>query len=165
MNFFDNHKIEIGEKLETPFMNKFDVYQDGTTPMYRDVDGKLWAISGHSNQGRIAMFCGTSFDDMKMTPYFETRCNNLVNKVYVCKTGAELVELLAKSCGVSMSSYFRYRDILDIVKEKKNTMEFSENDSEILGYIIKSLELNHVIAPKIKAIYALLNGDACVGDE
>ena len=105
------------------------------------------------------------FDDMKMTPYFETRCNNLVNKVYVCKTGAELVELLAKSCGVSMSSYFRYRDILDIVKEKKNAMEFSENDSEILGYIIKSLELNHIIAPKIKAIYALLNGDACVGDE
>ena len=77
----------------------------------------------------------------------------------------KLVELLAKSCGVSMSSYFRYRDILDIVKEKKNVMEFSENDSEILGYIIKSLELNHVIAPKIKAIYALLNGDACVGDE
>lgn len=105
------------------------------------------------------------FDDMKMTPYFETRCKNLVNKVYVCKTGAELVELLVKNCGVSMSSYFRYRDIIDIIKEKKDTMDFNETDSEVLGYIIKSLERNHVIAPKIKAIYSLLSGETCVAEE
>lgn len=64
-NFFDNHTIVIGEKTESPFMQKYNNYQDGTTPMYRDVDGKLWAMSGHSHMGAINMFCGTSLDDMK----------------------------------------------------------------------------------------------------
>ena len=51
MDFFKKYEIEIGEKRESPFMNKIDIYQDGTTPMYRDVDGKLWAMSGHSHMG------------------------------------------------------------------------------------------------------------------
>ena len=72
MNFFDKYDIAIGEKTESPFMNKFDVYQDGTTPMYRDVDGKLWAITGHSHMGRIGMFSGTSLDDMKLAYYINT---------------------------------------------------------------------------------------------
>ncbi|MBO5883032.1 MAG: hypothetical protein J6Q78_01345, partial [Clostridia bacterium] len=72
MNFFDQYDIAIGEKTESPFMNKFDVYQDGTTPMYRDVDGKLWAITGHSHMGRIGMFSGTSLDDMKLVYYINT---------------------------------------------------------------------------------------------
>ena len=46
-------------------MNKYGVYQDGTTPMYRDVDGRLWAMSGHSHMGEIAMFKGTTLDDIK----------------------------------------------------------------------------------------------------
>jgi hypothetical protein len=33
--------------------------------MYRDVDGRLWAMSGHSHMGHIAMFSGTCLDDMK----------------------------------------------------------------------------------------------------
>ena len=45
-------------------MQKYNNYQDGTTPMYRDVDGKLWAMSGHSHMGAIHMFCGTCLDDM-----------------------------------------------------------------------------------------------------
>ena len=57
--------IVIKEKLSTTFVNKEGVYQDGTTPMYRDTDGKLWAMSGHSHMGHIAMFCGTCLDDMK----------------------------------------------------------------------------------------------------
>ena len=65
MDFFKKYEIEIGEKRESPFMNKIDIYQDGTTPMYRDVDGKLWAMSGHSHMGHIGMFCGESLDDMK----------------------------------------------------------------------------------------------------
>ncbi len=63
--FFDEHDIVIGEKSETAFMNKYDIYQDGTTPMYRDVDGKLWAMSGHSHMGHIGMFYGTRLDDLK----------------------------------------------------------------------------------------------------
>lgn len=64
-NFFKNHRIEIGEKLTTPFVNSNNIYQDGTTPMYRDTDGKLWAISGHTHVGEIAMFCGNSLDDIQ----------------------------------------------------------------------------------------------------
>ena len=40
-SFFDMYELNIGEIKESPFMNRYDVYQDGTTPMYRDVDGKL----------------------------------------------------------------------------------------------------------------------------
>ncbi|MBQ8320711.1 MAG: hypothetical protein IJX81_07535 [Clostridia bacterium] len=64
-NFFKDYKIEIGEILETAFHKDNNNFQDGTTPMYRDVDGKLWAMSGHSHMGAINMFCGTSLDDMK----------------------------------------------------------------------------------------------------
>lgn len=106
-----------------------------------------------------------TFDDMKMTPYFETRCKNLVSKMYGCKTGTELVEMLVKSCGVSMSGHFRYRDIIDIVNSKKNDLEFNDIEKEILEYVIKSLSVNHVIAPKIKAIYTLLTGDDSGADE
>ena len=63
--FFDRYELIIGEKTDSPFMNKYGVYQDGTTPMYRDVDGRLWAMSGHSHMGHIAMFAGTCLDDMK----------------------------------------------------------------------------------------------------
>lgn len=63
--FFDKYELKIGEEMESPFMNKVGVFQDGTTPMYRDVDGKLWAMSGHSHMGHIGMFSGTCLDDMK----------------------------------------------------------------------------------------------------
>lgn len=57
--------ITIGEKVSTPFLNNNGIFQDGTTPMYRDKDGKLWAMSGHSHMGEIAMFSGTCLDDLK----------------------------------------------------------------------------------------------------
>lgn len=63
--FFDQYELIIGEGTDSPFMNKCGVYQDGTTPMYRDTDGKLWAMSGHSHMGHIAMFSGTCLDDMQ----------------------------------------------------------------------------------------------------
>lgn len=53
-------------------MNKFGVYQDGTTPMWRDADGTLWAMSGHSHMGHIAMFRGTTPDDMTLAWPIET---------------------------------------------------------------------------------------------
>lgn len=62
--FFTNYSLEIGQGEETPFLRKFDVFQDGTTPMYRDADGTLWAMSGHSHMGNIAVFSGTCLDDM-----------------------------------------------------------------------------------------------------
>ena len=63
--FFDKYELKIGEKMLTPFINENGVFQDGTMPMYRDVDGTLWAISGHSHCGHIAMFAGTCLDDIK----------------------------------------------------------------------------------------------------
>ncbi|NLD87385.1 MAG: hypothetical protein GX633_03905 [Clostridiales bacterium] len=64
-NLFSKVNLTIGEAADSPFMNKIGIYQDGTTPMYRDVDGKLWAISGHSHVGHISVFSGTTLDDMK----------------------------------------------------------------------------------------------------
>ena len=64
-NFLSRYKICIGDQSETPFLNRFGIYQDGTTPLFRDTDGKLWAMSGHSHAGHIGMFCGTSLDDLK----------------------------------------------------------------------------------------------------
>lgn len=64
-NYFKNARFLITDMEDSPFMNKFDVYQDGTTPMYRDKDGKLWAMSGHTHMGHIGMFCGLCLDDLK----------------------------------------------------------------------------------------------------
>ena len=63
--FFDRYELCIGGGVESAFVKRVGVHQDGTTPMYRDVDGKLWAMSGHSHVGHIAMFSGTCLDDMK----------------------------------------------------------------------------------------------------
>lgn len=63
-NFFDRYDLEIGERRRSPFLNENDIYQDGTTPMYRDTNGTLWAMSGHSHMGHIGMFSGTCLDDL-----------------------------------------------------------------------------------------------------
>lgn len=65
MSTIPNIKIKIDSQMETAFAQKTGIYQDGTTPMYRDVDGKLWAMSGHSHMGHIGMFSGTSLDDIE----------------------------------------------------------------------------------------------------
>lgn len=57
--------IKIDKHKETPFRVEAGITQDVTVPMYRDVDGKLWAIAGHSNVGHIGMFCGNTLEDMK----------------------------------------------------------------------------------------------------
>ena len=64
-DFFSNYTLEFGEKTPTIFNPDLHINQDGTTPMYRDADGKLWAMSGHTHAGRIATFCGTSLDDLR----------------------------------------------------------------------------------------------------
>jgi hypothetical protein len=66
-DFFKNYDIQIGDGKKTVIQWQTGVFQDGTLPTYRDVDGKLWAISGHSHAGHIAMFCGTKLDDLKQT--------------------------------------------------------------------------------------------------
>jgi len=53
------------EFYETSFKNIENVYIDGTLPFYRDIDGTLWTIVGHSHMGEICMFKGTKISDMK----------------------------------------------------------------------------------------------------
>ncbi len=72
-NLFDIYDFEIGEPFESPFLRKNGIYQDGTTPMYRDSCGKLWAMSGHTHLGHIGMFCGNSLDDL--TEVWEAKPN------------------------------------------------------------------------------------------
>ena len=57
--------IAIDQHLESPFQQKVGIHQDGTIPLYRDVDGTLWAIAGMSHVGHIAMFKGKTLDDME----------------------------------------------------------------------------------------------------
>lgn len=64
-NVLKQYRYKIGPKQTTPFCAKNNIYQDGTTPVFRDTDGKLWAISGHSHVGEIAMFCGTNMHNLK----------------------------------------------------------------------------------------------------
>ncbi len=55
----------IFDEYRTVFGSESGVHQDGTTPTYRDIDGRLWAISGHSHMGEIAMFAGTNMRNME----------------------------------------------------------------------------------------------------
>ena len=75
-NLLASETVTVGEAYDSPFLNRFDVYQDGTVPMYRDANDTLWALSGHSHMGHIGVFRGTSLDDMKeawpMTLNFKT---------------------------------------------------------------------------------------------
>lgn len=64
-NLLENFKLSLCNEYPSPFLNKADVYQDGTVPFCRDKNGKLWAISGHSHMGHIGVFCGETLDDMK----------------------------------------------------------------------------------------------------
>ena len=64
-DFFSEYDISMGERSETAFSAANNNYQDGTTPMFRDTDGRLWAMSGHSHMGHIGVFAGTCLDDMK----------------------------------------------------------------------------------------------------
>ena len=57
--------VIVGEGEPTAFCAANGTYQDGTTPFCRDTDGTLWAMSGHSHMGSIAVYRGKSLDDMK----------------------------------------------------------------------------------------------------
>lgn len=72
-SFLQRKKIVIGDPQPTPFSSSNNTYQDGTTPCFCDVDGKLWAISGHTHMGEIAMFCGTTIEDMQKLYAIETK--------------------------------------------------------------------------------------------
>ncbi len=64
-NFFKDKEFIIKNEYKAAFCKDNNVFQDGTTPTYRDVDGKLWAISGHTHMGEIVMFSGTTMKDMQ----------------------------------------------------------------------------------------------------
>ena len=64
-NFFEDKKFIIGDAQKSCFCLNNGIGQDGTTPTYRDVDGKLWALSGHSHAGHIGVFCGTNMQNLK----------------------------------------------------------------------------------------------------
>ena len=65
INQMTGYAFDIGDSFQTEMKNENGIYQDGTTPMYRDIDGKLWAMSGHTHMGHIAMLCGTCISDLK----------------------------------------------------------------------------------------------------
>lgn len=71
-DFLQRYTFRIRSVKESPFMNRIGIYQDGTTPLCRDADGRLWAMSGHSHMGHIGMFCGSSLDDLREMWSIET---------------------------------------------------------------------------------------------
>ena len=62
---FEKYDFKIGKGQMTAIWNNAKIFQDGTTPMCRDANGTLWAISGHSHAGEIAMLKGTKVADLK----------------------------------------------------------------------------------------------------
>ncbi len=64
MNLLNRSHIIIGKQSETQFKRASGIRSDGTLASYRDTDGKLWAIAGHTNSGRVSMFCGSCIDDL-----------------------------------------------------------------------------------------------------
>ena len=64
MEFLNQHRLVIGAEGETPFRRADGIRQDGTMAIYRDTDGTLWTIAGHTNSGRVSMFSGTCVDDL-----------------------------------------------------------------------------------------------------
>jgi uncharacterized protein YfkK (UPF0435 family) len=97
-------------------------------------------------------------NDMRLTKFFETRAKNMLLNLYASKSAAEMLEVVLKSANVSMSGYYRYRDVYDMVKEKSEQFDMNNIESEIVDLVLTSLEKNHVIAPKISAIYKKLAG-------
>ncbi len=64
-NYLKKCRFSISGERVTAFGSANGVHQDGTTPVCRDKEGTLWAISGHSHMGEIAMFAGTCMRDMQ----------------------------------------------------------------------------------------------------
>jgi hypothetical protein len=133
-----------------------------TTELIQDGDAAY--IIQYSNDkdqelnSRKAIMARRDDPNYRTTEYFEKRCNNFIQKLFVAKTGTEFVEMLVKSSSVSMSSFFKYRDVLDIINQRKSELTFSPEEFKTLNLIEKSLVLNNVIAPKIKPIYFKLTG-------
>lgn len=100
----------------------------------------------------------TESNDMRMTKFFETRAKNMLVNLNAANSAKETLDVVLKSANVSMSGYYRYRDVYDILKEKSQTLEFNNIEAEVLDLTLTSLEKNHVIAPKIVAIYKKLSG-------
>jgi len=65
MSFLDSHRFVVGEDTETQFKRANGIRQDGTMAMYRDTDGRLFAIAGHTNSGYVAMFSGQTQSDLQ----------------------------------------------------------------------------------------------------
>lgn len=133
-----------------------------TTELVQDGDAAY--VIQYSNDkdqemnSRKAIMSRRDDPNYRTTEYFEKRCNNFVQKLFVVKTGTEFVEMLVKSSGVSMSGFFKYRDVIDVINQRKSELIFSPEEAKTLNLIEKSLALNNVIAPKIKPIYFKLTG-------
>lgn len=91
-------KIEIGETCDTVFLKKNGVFQDGTAPMYRDVDGTLWALSGFTGRGNIGVFRGTCLDDLALV--YSARTNFCVGHADYAFSGVRYPEGVKARGGV-----------------------------------------------------------------
>lgn len=103
-------------------------------------------------------------NDMRLTKFFETRAKNMLINLSVAKSAKEMLEVVLKSANVSMSGYYRYRDVYDMIMEKSEQFNMNNIETEITDLVLTSLEKNHVIAPKIPAIYKKLVGTDCDDD-
>lgn len=94
--------------------------------------------------------------DFKMTPFFEKRSVNILQKLFEATTAEDVLDTAVKASSISVSVYFRYQDFKDVLSEKIKQFEFNEQQKEILAFIQESLDRNDIIAPKIVAVYNIL---------
>ena len=61
-DFFNRYTLQIGEQKETVFLHRNDIQQDGTTSIYRDIDGKLLAEPEITNT--MNMMFGANYNNV-----------------------------------------------------------------------------------------------------
>jgi hypothetical protein len=94
--------------------------------------------------------------DLKMTDYFEKRSINILQHLFDTKTADAVLATAMKAVSISFSVYFRYRDFKDLLDQKINEFEYTDEQREILDFVKDSLGKHDLIAPKIGALYTIL---------
>jgi hypothetical protein len=117
---------------------------------YKDQEDKLLEMSRREAWIKLRSECDT---DLKLTPYCQTRCTNIIEKIFKAKTIDDVISCCISAANISFSGYFPYREFLDILTEKMNTISTDGDDLTILKLVKMSLEKNYVIASKIVAFY------------
>ena len=125
-NILKQYKFNIYNERLSNFTNSNGVWQDGTTPVCRDKNGKLWAISGHSHSGSIAMYSGTNMSNLK--------------QLYFIKTDFEVGK-----AGVAFNNIKYPKGRFELIKYKNNyiIIDYAHTPDGVLNILTNVMNFKH----------------------